>query len=89
MLLALLLGFSTTIRSAADLATATFDRSAVGTPFEFDAALLSDFIPLSEGTFAIEDSSGPMIVRQVFAEWATNRLSAGTRVHLRKHLLKI
>ena len=83
MLFALLLAFSTTIRSAADLATATFDRSDVGTPFEFDATLQSDFIPSSESTFAVLDSSGPMIVRQVFAAWATNRLSAGTLVHLR------
>ena len=83
MLFALLLAFSTTIRSAADLAVATFDRSAVGTPFEFDATLQSDFIPSNEGTFAIQDSSGPMIVRQVFANWATNRISAGTRVRIR------
>lgn len=83
MLLSILLAFSTTIRSAADLAVATFDRSAVGTPFEFDATLQSDFIPSNEGTFAVQDPSGPMIVRQVFAAWATNRLSAGTLVHLR------
>ena len=83
MLFALFLAFSTTIRSAADLAAATFDRSAVGTPFEFDATLQSDFIPSNEGTFAVQDSSGPMIVRQVFASWATNRLAAGTRVRIR------
>ena len=83
MLFALFLAFSTTIRSAADLAAATFDRSAVGTPFEFDATLQSDFIPSGEGTFAVQDSSGPMIVRQVFASWATNRLAAGTLVRIR------
>lgn len=83
MLLSVLLALATTIRSAADLAAATFGHQAVGTPFEFDATLQSDFIPSSEGTFAVQDASGPMIVRQVFAAWATNQLSAGTLVHLR------
>lgn len=83
MLFSVLLALATTIRSAADLAVATFDRSAVGTPFEFDATLQSDFIPSNEGTFAVQDSSGPMIVRQVFAGWATNRLAAGTHIRIR------
>ena len=82
MLLSVLLVLATTIRSAADLATATFDRSAVGTPFEFDAALLSDAKSVAKDTFSVSDSSGAMILRQEDAFRTTNSIPRGTKVRV-------
>ena len=82
MLFALLLAFSTTIRSAADLAVATFDRSAVGTPFEFDATLLSNAKTVAKDTFSVGDSSGAMILLQEGAFRTTNSVPRGTKVRV-------
>ena len=82
MLFALFLAFSTTIRSAADLAVATFDRSAVGTPFEFDATLLSNAKSVAKDTFSVGDSSGAMILRQENAFQTTNSIPRGTKVRV-------
>ena len=72
---------TTVIRSAADLAAATFDTPKVGSAFEFDAIVSFDIHTVLDGTFAIQDGSGAMILRHIDAP--TLRIPPpGTRVHV-------
>lgn len=82
LVLPLIAGTGDVIRTAAELAAATFDRAEAGRTFDITGKMVTDCRPGDEVSFSIEDTSGYMTLRKEHASWSNLAVSAGSRVRV-------